>query len=432
MIPKPNVKYALTLMMVVLLLVGCTQAISPPTATPEPTAIPPATPTRPPTPTATATPTPTHTPPPTRTPTPTPAPTETPTPAPTATPAPTTTPQPTRVPAAAPPPVQASGDNLLANPSFEEAGPGSMPNGWVVGPLGSVFRSKFPCNEQTVSNQPYAEWIHSGAGNLTIWPAGCSCVGVKQVVYNITPGVTYRFGVWGRAWSSTGEDRAVSTNPLPIDMWICISTRGSVDDPSNAEVNVCSAVARPYDTWHYFAVDAVAQEEQVLVRLMVQHTVDDRGAAIWDDASLTVAPSAATATPAPTPIPTRPAPVPFDANALYTAMLQARSDIEQMGGLLDRLYHEGREECAPYVEWYYHLMQSPLYDGVPADWGGVYGEYVWAVEHVLDTSHTIIFICSGQGGVVSELDYGVARMGIGDALNRLYPAISAAETLLGR
>ncbi len=265
-----------------------------------------------------------------------------------------------------------------------------------------------------------------------MWPAGCTSAGVKQTVYNVTPGVTYRFGAWGRAWSSTGEDRAVSIDPSPIDMWLCISTRGSVDDPSNAEVNVCSAPARPYDTWQYFWVDAVAQEEQILVRLMAQHASDERGAAIWDDASLTVAPSAATATPAPTPLPTRPAPVPFDANALYNAMLQVRSDIEQMGGLLDRLYNQGREECAPYVGWHYNLVQSPVYDGVPTDWGGIYGDYIWAVEHVLDTSHTIIFICSGQGGTVTELDYGVARSGINEALNRLGPAMDAAKTLLGQ
>jgi hypothetical protein len=321
---------------------------------------------------------------------------------------------------------------LLVNPSFEEAGASNVPNGWIVGYLGFILRSKFPCNEQSVSNQPYAEWIHSGERNLAMWPAGCTSAGVKQVVYNTTPGVTYRFGVWGRAWSSTGEDRAVSTDPLLIDMWVCISTRGSVDDPSNAEVNVCSAAARPYDTWHYLAVDAVAQEEQVLVRLMAQHVSDERGAAIWDDASLTVAPAAATATPAPTSVPTRPAPIPFDANALHDAMLQARSDMEQMGGLLDRLYNQGREECAPYVEWYYNLVQSPVYDAVPADWSGIYGEYVGAVEHAIETQHTIIFICSGQGGGVTELDYGVARVGIGEALNRLYPAIAAAETLLGQ
>jgi hypothetical protein len=150
-----------------------------------------------------------------------------------------------------------------------------------------------------------------------------------------------------------------------------------------------------------------------------------------------------TKTPTPTPIPlapdvasllsiTRPGPVPFDANALHDAMLQARSDMEQMGGLLDRLVNSGSESCEPYIGWYYSLMISPVYDGVSDDWGGIYGEYIWAVEHVLDTSHTIIFICSGQGGGVSQLDYGVARMGIGDALNRLYPAIAAAETLLGQ
>ncbi len=145
-----NTKYVLILATVVLLLAGCVQATPSPTATPEPTATATATPTRTPTPTATPTPTPTRTPRPTRTPTPTP--TETPTPAPTPTPAQTATPRPTRAPVAGPPPAVPSGTNLLTNPGFEEVGPSNVPNGWSVGYLGFVLRSKFPCNEQVVSS----------------------------------------------------------------------------------------------------------------------------------------------------------------------------------------------------------------------------------------------------------------------------------------
>jgi hypothetical protein len=246
------------------------------------------------------------------------------------------------------------------------------------------------------------------------------------------PGTTYRFGVWGRLWSSTGDDRNVSENPDPIDIWVCISTYGSRDNPWNAESAVCSAPGRPYDVWQYLSVDAVAQEEHIVVSLvMVQHATNVQNMAIWDDASLTVSTVAATPTPAPTARPTRSASVPFDADALYDAMLQARSDLEQMGGLLDQTIHSGAQSCEPYVDWYDSLVVSPVYDGVPADWGGVYAEYLWAVEHLLETSGSIADICAGDGQL-STLEYRVGRTGINESLARLYPAIEMATAMLGR
>jgi hypothetical protein len=305
----------------------------------------------------------------------------------------------------------------LVNPSFEQAGENTIPQGWILGHLGyppwEPGKPFLTCNEAAISNQPQPEWLRSGERNLALWLGDCTSAGIKQIV-NVVPGTTYRFGVWGKIWSSTGQDRTVSIEPAPMDIWVCIGTHGSRDDISNPEVNVCSAPARPYDTWQYFSVDAVAQEEQIVVRVLAQHNSGEPGVALWDDASLTVATVAATPTPVPAAAarPTRPGPVPFDAHALHNAMLQAQSDMVQMGGLLDRLMDGGREECEPYIGWYDSLVASPMYDSVPPEWGGVYGEYVWAVERVLDSSHTVDFICSGEGGVLTNLDYGVARGGI--------------------
>jgi hypothetical protein len=253
-----------------------------------------------------------------------------------------------------------------------------------------------------------------------------------QDVHGVTPGVTYRFGVWSRLWSSTGTDHFVSENPEPMDVWVCISPKGSLANPWDSELSVCSAPARPYDTWQYLSVDAVAQEEHIVVWLMMaQRTNEGLGMGIWDDASLTASTVAATPTPAAVR-PTRPAPVPFDANALYDAMLQARSDMEQMGGLLDRAVNEGAQSCDPYVGWYDSLVASPVYDGVPAEWGGVYTEYLWAIEHLLEKSSPIIAVCTGDGGYVTNLEYGVGRMGINESLDRLCPAIETAAAMLGR
>jgi hypothetical protein len=254
-----------------------------------------------------------------------------------------------------------------------------------------------------------------------------------QHFFGAVPGTTYRFGVWGRLWSSTGHDRSVSEDPDPIDIWVCISTYGSRDNPWNAESAVCSPPGRPYDTWQYLSVDAVAQEEHIVVSLvMVQHAMNIQNLAIWDDASLTVSTAPATPTPAPTPRATRSTSVPFDADALYDAMLQARSDLEQMGGLLDQVKHDDVQPCEPYVDRYDSLVASPVYDGVPTDWGGVYAEYLWAVEHLLDTSSSIMAVCTGGGGRLTNLEYGIGRTGISESLARLYPAIEMAAAMLGR
>jgi hypothetical protein len=180
-------------------------------------------------------------------------------------------------------------------------------------------------------------------------------------------------------------------------------------------------------------VDAVAQEEFIVVSMIMVEQADNvRNISIWDDASLTVAPVAATRTPVPPARPARSVPSYFNANALYDAMIQARSDLESMGGLLDRAVREGGQPCDPFIGWYDSLVTSPVYDGVPAEWGGVYADYLWAVEHLLSSSGHIADICAGGGGSLTDLEYGLGRIGINESLDRLYPAVETAAAMLGR
>ncbi len=425
-----KLKHTLILTLVVLLLAACGEQATPtPTATIEPSATPTNTPTPTETPTPTSEATPTSTP--TRTPRPTSTPTQTPTPTETLTETPTAVPEPTQAPAAAapaaPPPPPPTGNNLLTNPSFEAPWESPLPPGWS---------STSTIRGQGFGSNDHPAWVHSGVNSLVLAPSNRTLV-AQQHVYGVVSGVTYRFGVWARLWSSSGENRDLSENPAPIDVWVCVNTRGSLDDPWDTESAVCSAPGRPYDTWQYFLVDAVAQEEHIVVSLIVlEHAKNTHNITLWDDASLTAATASATVTPVPSATPARPArpgPVPFEANALYDAMIQARSDLEQMGGLLDLAAHgDASQTCESYLGWYDSLVTSPVYDGVPPEWGGIYAEYLWAVEHIVEKASPITAICVTGGGGMSRLEFGVGRTGVNESLERLYPAIETAAAMLGR
>ena len=235
-----------------------------------------------------------------------------------------------------------------------------------------------------------------------------------------------------KLWSSTGEDRNVSVNPADMVGRICINTAG--DDEMTLPTTICSAWASPYDVWQFISVDAVATNNRITVILQIvvnnnNNTVHLTG--IWDDITLGTAPSAATATPAPAAGPVRPNPIAFSSTALRDSMTSVRWTIEQAGGLLDRLYNGESGSCEEYQGYYDDGIRSAIYSGVPDDWAGIYNDYIFAVENFLATNESINALCDGGGGVLSALNYGAARQGINDSLNRLIPAIEAANAKLG-
>lgn len=419
-----------------LLLAGLTGCRTPPAtpvaqATLPPTAVNTNTP-QPPTETATAVPSDTPAPTETAVPTETASPTSTNTATATATNTATTTPTATAVPPTAtsapvqvvatvpppPPPVVSgpapSGPNLLANPGFELAGAN-----WVIREGASI-----PFRVHLVESKPH--FVRSG--NQSALFLGQRIL--HQAVSGVTPGTTYRAGVWVKIWSSSGSDYLVSENPGDFMARICLNIAG--DDDPRLPTSVCSAGVRPLDVWQYISVDGVAQGERITVMLQSYFSGPNRpqnNEAIWDDAALGLAPTAATATPPPAGPPTVPNPVPFSAQAMRSSMANARSMLEQMGGLLDRLYAGSRETCGDYQGYYRNLVQSARYDGVPGEWQGIYNEYVFAVENGRSTNQPIFELCERGGGGITALNYGIARTGINDSLNRLIPAIEAANGL---
>lgn len=252
-----------------------------------------------------------------------------------------------------------------------------------------------------------------------------------QRVSNIAPGTTYRAGVWVRVWSSAGEDRKVSSNPQSVSAFLCISTNGEVHIGS-PEV-VCSPWVTTFDTWNYIAVDAVATRD-ILAVILYFNRGSMRGEAYWDEAALGISPVAATPMPAPTATlapPARPAPMAFDGAALRDAMVNAHSQLIQIGGLLDRATGGETVTCEEFERYYRSVVNSPAYESVPADWQNVYTEYTWAVDHGMNTGEPIDSLCANGGGYLTSLNYGVARMGVNESLTRLGPAIDAANALLG-
>lgn len=342
------------------------------------------------------------------------------------TPTPTWTPAPTVAAPPPPPPAPAqlpTGVNLLINPGFENGG-----EGWreeVVGGWPGVH---------TYSTNDYPQFIHSGQGaaTLAISSRYSDSFSYFQLVYGITPGVTYRFGAWGRFWSSLYEDRTVSVSPSNSFMYVCINTNG--DTNIGLATNVCSGWGRPVDTWQYFSVDAVANADHIAVLLVLNYdatNAPNHNEALWDDAHLEVASVAAT--PSPTPVPlARPEPIPFEGVVLRDSMTHLQWTIEQIGGQLDRLYNGEPGSCSEFTGYYADVIRTTTYHSILPEWQNVYNEYIWAADHVVATNEVINSLCAHGGGALSAFNYGVARSGIYDSLARLIPAIATANALLGQ
>lgn len=315
-------------------------------------------------------------------------------------------------PASGPQPL---GPNLLINPGFEDGSTGWARYGGQQLPTYSI--SEFPAFVRSGSRVAHPD----------------TTLQYLQHVNGLTPGITYRFGVWVRHWSSPNEDRAVSVEPDQLHSYVCINTDG--EDVLNLPHTICSNWGTAVDSWQFVSVDGVAQNSRITVMVVwgyVSPLYNRHNEALWDDAYLGLAPVAATATPLPPPPLARPQPVSFDAVALRDSMTNARFLLEQIGGLLDRLYNGTPGSCSEFQDYYGDLIQTATYHSLPAEWQSIYNDYIFAVENGLATNLGVNDLCENGGGGLDQHGYGTARQGINNSLDRLIPAIETANSLLGQ
>ena len=217
----------------------------------------------------------------------------------------------------------AQGPNLLQNPSFEHPFVTSIPgkeNCLIAVPWLAWYIEGSP--EET--SQGYrlapeykpATWadspgnrVHSGElAQQYFHSYGNFQAGVFQVVHNVQPGARYRFELWGMTWSCGDEKKgncpgATSGDPSPMHLRIGIDPTGGTDALSPAIV--WSAEQNAYDSWHHFAVEAVAQHSTItaFVYSYPDYRSQDNNVYL-DDASLVMVAPPPTPTPRPTNTPT--------------------------------------------------------------------------------------------------------------------------------
>lgn len=161
-----------------------------------------------PTPTATPTPSLTPSPTPTRTPTPVPTPTPTPTHTPTAQPTPTLTPTPTPV---------VTGDNVLANPSFEvDSNPWYAP--WI-------FDVKYICLLNCPSITKDTSTFHSGTTSVKIAPASANTtspwnVQFRQEGKTLDAGKEYTLTFWAKSNATRTIEVKLQSSVLPYPSYV--------------------------------------------------------------------------------------------------------------------------------------------------------------------------------------------------------------------
>jgi hypothetical protein len=114
---------------------------------------------------------------------------------------------------------------------------------------------------------------------------------------------------------------------------------------------------------------------------------------------------------------------------------EAKRALEELGGKIDSATNGGYLDCQAYFDRYHELASLPIADGSSAgdlaQWAGEQHEE--AVSHALDRARDLYNHCSAaltgtaDHDIVPLQEWGLARMGIGDALGTIEQTIARLQ-----
>jgi LysM repeat protein len=187
--------------------------------------------------------------------------------------------------------------NLLQNPSFEGdyyawfgISEVQVAHGWTP-----WWRSRTDADPPAYYFQPeykqangyiYPNRVHNGAAAQQWFTFFASHqAGMYQQVFNVSPGVRYRFTIWAQVWSSADDDPNVSVDPAYPNLRVGIDPTGNWDPW--ASTVIWSGAYAYYDSWGQLAIEAVAQNDVITVFMRSEPNFPVKhNDMYWDDAVL--------------------------------------------------------------------------------------------------------------------------------------------------
>ncbi|MBI2976187.1 MAG: LysM peptidoglycan-binding domain-containing protein [Chloroflexi bacterium] len=194
------------------------------------------------------------------------------------------------------PPAQAT--NLLQNPGFESF-TGGVANNWAPWYLPGDGCGRVAPKYQQAMTTLDARRVKDGSSAQQFFASGTDpgasfLGGLLQTVTGLTPGHTYRFSIWGQAWSSTADDSTKSEGTGPTNFQVGIGNGTLAPDA----ITTRSQFVDIKDVYAQMTIDIVASGTSVTVATFANPSTCARHTEVfWDAASLTDVAAAATATP---------------------------------------------------------------------------------------------------------------------------------------
>ncbi len=193
--------------------------------------------------------------------------------------------------------------NLLKNPGFESFSSNGVATDWApwIVPGDGCGRTTPQYKQATTSLD--ARRVKDGSSAQQFLasssdPGASFLGGLQQNVTGLTPGKTYRFSIYGHAWSSTGDNPALSENTGSINFRVGIGQGATYGADPNVK---WSDFYNFKDNFGQMSVDAVATGGTITVFTVANPASCAKHTEVfWDAASLIEVGAAPAGTTAPT------------------------------------------------------------------------------------------------------------------------------------